>query len=221
MDYSSQTDYYDPNMHQGKVVVVGAGGIGSPTILGLARLGIPKLQVWDDDIVELRNITNQSYVDYDISEEKAQAISDHAKSVSDHLDIDTQCRRVDDTTLFTGDIVVSAVDSMKSRRIIFDAVKRSPSIKYLIDGRLGGQLIQCYNINMRDKKHVDWYSSEDVLFTDSEMVSQACTARTIYDVSLGVSALIVRTVRQILTGNIVEKLLMLNMETLRLDKYGE
>jgi molybdopterin/thiamine biosynthesis adenylyltransferase len=213
VDYSSQTDFYNPVIHGGKIVVVGAGGIGSPTLLGLARLGIPKLSVYDDDTVEERNVTNQSYTIGSIGRPKSEVIAEQASEVGCE-DVTHFNRRLTANDALTGDIIISAVDSMASRKEIYEATKKSPYTKYLIDGRLGGQLISLYTIDIRNKEH-----TEDVMFEDSEMVSQACTARTIYDVSLGVSALIVRAVRRLMTGEKVEKLQTLNMESLRLDLY--
>ena len=61
VDYSGQKDLYNPTFHAGSVTVVGAGGIGSPSIMGLARLGIPYIAVYDDDVVEPHNVTAQNY----------------------------------------------------------------------------------------------------------------------------------------------------------------
>jgi len=217
-DYSGQKDFYYPDTHKGSVSVIGAGGIGSPTIMGLARLGIPKIYIFDDDIVEERNITSQNFDRDDVYGYKAQKIAEKAKKVANpNANIQAIVSRVNHEHRFSSDIIVSAVDSMKSRKEIYEAAKNSLNVNYIIDGRLGGQLIILYVVNIREKDQVEWYTSDDIMFDDAESESQMCTARAVIDVSHSVSALIIRSVRLILTGKPVEKLQMMNMETLRID----
>jgi len=216
IDYSGQKDFYDPKTHRGSVSVVGAGGIGSPTILGLARLGVPKIHVFDDDEVEAKNVTNQSYLSEDVGKDKAVAIAYQAADINPEADIIQYEKRVTEDDVLVGDIVISAVDSMSSRKTIFDVAKKSPVPRYLIDGRLGGELIVLHIVNLSDKDHVEYYLSDDVMFEDKEMESNVCTARTIIDVSNAVSALIIRAVRRILTEQDVEKMITLNMNNLKM-----
>lgn len=216
IDYSGQKDFYNPKTHRGSVSVVGAGGIGSPTILGLARLGIPKLYIYDDDVVEAKNVTNQSYLPTDVGKDKAVAIAYQAADINEEAEVVQFEEKVVDDDILLGDIVISAVDSMKSRKTIFNVAKKSPAPRYLIDGRLGGELIVLHIVNLSDNEHVEYYTSDDVMFEDSEMESNVCTARTIIDVSNAVSALIIRAVRRILTEQDVEKLITFNMNNLKM-----
>jgi molybdopterin/thiamine biosynthesis adenylyltransferase len=216
IDYSGQRDYYDPSRHGGSVSVVGAGGIGSPTVMGLARLGIPYIAVYDDDVVEPHNVTAQNYEIDQVGQNKVEAIAEQANRVC-VSDIKPYVRSINEKSRFTTDVVISAVDSMESRKKIYEAASQSPNTSYLIDGRLGGELIVCHVLKMSDKEHTEYYLSDDVMFDDSEVTSVACTARAICDVGLAVSALITRSVRRILTVQPVEKQLVFNVKTLRLD----
>jgi molybdopterin/thiamine biosynthesis adenylyltransferase len=218
LDYSGQKDFYDPQRHRGSVTVIGAGGIGSPTIMGLARLGVPSISIYDDDVVEPRNVTAQNFRIQDIGKPKVSAIADQASEVTMATLRTKQDRVSPDSRLF-GEIIVSAVDSMKSRKDIYEAAKNSPTARYLIDGRLGGELIVCHTIDIRNPEHVEYYLSDDVMFDDSQMESNVCTARAICDVGFAVAALITRNVRRILIGDEPERVQMLNMKTLRLDTF--
>ncbi|MGY8703721.1 MAG: HesA/MoeB/ThiF family protein, partial [Candidatus Poseidoniales archaeon] len=42
-------------LKKSSVLVVGAGGLGSPTLLYLAAAGIGKIGIIDDDVVEMTN----------------------------------------------------------------------------------------------------------------------------------------------------------------------
>ncbi len=218
VDYAGQKDFFDPLTSFGSVSVVGAGGIGSPTIMGLSKIGVPNITIYDDDDVEPHNVTAQHYRIADVGKSKVDAIADQARQVS-YSKIREYKKVISSNDVLPGNIVISAVDSMKSRKEIFEAAKKSPSVEYLIDGRLGGELIVCITINIRDKDQVEWYLSEDMMFDDSQMESQACTSRAIYDVGLGVSALIVRATRKLLSGKEVERLQMLNMNDLKLTTF--
>jgi molybdopterin/thiamine biosynthesis adenylyltransferase len=216
IDYSGQKDYYDPSYHGGSVSVVGAGGIGSPSVLGLARLGIPYIAVYDDDVVEPHNVTAQNYEISQVGMDKVDAITEQVNRVS-VADIRPYTRRINEKARFTTDVVISAVDNMESRKEIYEAASKSPNTTHLIDGRLGGELIVCHVLKLSDKEHVEYYLSDDVMFDDSEVTSVACTARAVCDVGLAISALVVRSVRRILTAQPLEKQIVFNVNTLRMD----
>lgn len=57
------------------IVLVGAGGIGSPVAATLTRKGVGKLSIVDDDKVELPNLTRQLYSRQDIGKYKAHCLA--------------------------------------------------------------------------------------------------------------------------------------------------
>ena len=46
-------------LHNARVLVIGAGGLGCPVMQSLAATGIGHVEVWDDDTVALSNIHRQ------------------------------------------------------------------------------------------------------------------------------------------------------------------
>lgn len=59
------------------IVLVGAGGIGSPVAAALTRKGVGKLSIIDDDVVELKNLTRQWYGRADVGKYKAHCLARH------------------------------------------------------------------------------------------------------------------------------------------------
>lgn len=109
-----------------RVAVVGAGGLGSPTILALAAAGVGELVVIDDDVVELTNLQRQILHRIgDVGSPKtasaARAIADLAPgtrvvTVSERLTTDN-ARDI----LRGADIVVDGSDAFPTRRAVADA----------------------------------------------------------------------------------------------------
>src|SRR5687767_4709014 len=60
VEFTRGEDWFNPADHPyAKVQVFGAGGIGSWVMLGLAKLGVPYLDVFDFDTYEAHNVPNQ------------------------------------------------------------------------------------------------------------------------------------------------------------------
>src|SRR5947208_3222979 len=57
------------------IVLIGAGGIGSPVAAALTRKGVGRLSIIDDDTVELKNLTRQWYGRADIGKYKAHCLA--------------------------------------------------------------------------------------------------------------------------------------------------
>lgn len=71
-------DRFNATLSQLRVVVVGAGGTGSPLAMMLARAGVGQLAVIDDDLVEATNLHRLHGVGRrDVGRPKAEAICDH------------------------------------------------------------------------------------------------------------------------------------------------
>lgn len=111
---------------QAKVLVVGAGGLGSPVLLYLAAAGVGTLGIMDDDTVSESNLQRQ--VLYDtlcLGAPKAEAARRKLQALNPHCTVHAFSERLTATNapqiIPAYDIVVDATDNLTARYVINDA----------------------------------------------------------------------------------------------------
>lgn len=124
-------------LRAGSVLVVGAGGLGSPVLSYLVAAGVGRLGIADDDTVELSNLQRQVlYVTADIGRPKAEAAVERLSALNPEVTLEPHPVRVAAATVLglvdRYDVVVTAVDNFATRYLLNDAcVLRR---KTLVDG---------------------------------------------------------------------------------------
>ncbi len=109
-----------------KVLVVGAGGLGSPILLYLAASGIGKIGIVEDDVVEVSNLQRQIlYTENDLGQSKALQAKKVIQSLNQHIDVVAHETRLkhENVLEIVGqyDLVIDATDNFSSRYLINDA----------------------------------------------------------------------------------------------------
>jgi adenylyltransferase/sulfurtransferase len=109
-----------------RVLVVGAGGLGSPVILYLAAAGIGTLGIVDFDAVSLSNLQRQiAYRTADVGRAKTETAADAARAINPHVKIEThQLRLSPDNAqdlIARYDIVADGSDNFATRFLVADA----------------------------------------------------------------------------------------------------
>lgn len=158
------------------VTVIGAGGIGGWVALQVARIGCPRLTVYEPDTVEDHNLENQPYWSRHIGHPKINGLrgrlNDSASTHRKHghpMKINLYQEFADRDTKFRG-VVVVCVDTLDARREIFAAVKYNAAVKLLIEAGAGEYQGMIYALNPKDRDHVRWY--EPTLSDDMAAVQQ-------------------------------------------------
>jgi len=178
------------------ITIVGAGAIGSWVALSLAKMGLGNIHVIDFDDVSVENMNCQFYRFSDIGKSKPEALRDLVRDFTGS-EISVETLRYEGKEQFPG-IVISAVDSMTARKIIWDGHKGSYKTKFLIDPRMGAEQALLYVMNPSNKTDIATY--EKTLYTDDDAVEERCTAKsTIYTANL-LSGLVAKAVKDIITG---------------------
>src|SRR6202451_706441 len=109
-----------------RVLVVGAGGLGSPVILYLAAAGIGTIGIADFDHVTLSNLQRQiAHRSADIGRPKTASAGDAARAINPHVHLEPHSARLDcgNALDLIGryDIVADGSDNFATRFLVNDA----------------------------------------------------------------------------------------------------
>lgn len=119
-----QSEEINDKLENAKVVILGAGGLGSNVAHMLARLGVGKLIIYDFDIVEPSNLNRQHYGVSDIGKMKAETTAVRIKELLPYAKIEPRNELVDENVLSSvyeeGDIFIEAFDTVSSKVMAYD-----------------------------------------------------------------------------------------------------
>ncbi|MGH8868425.1 MAG: adenylyltransferase/sulfurtransferase MoeZ [Actinomycetes bacterium] len=109
-----------------KVLVVGAGGLGSPALMYLAAAGVGTLGVIDFDVVDESNLQRQIiHGQSDIGRSKAESARDTIREANPYVDVVLHQERLDSSNameIFAPyDLVVDGTDNFATRYLVNDA----------------------------------------------------------------------------------------------------
>lgn len=110
----------------GRVLLVGAGGLGSPVALYLAAAGVGTLGLVDFDVVDLSNLQRQVlHGTSDVGRSKLDSARDRIHDVNPHVAVDTHEMRLTSANaldiLGEYDVVVDGTDNFATRYLTNDA----------------------------------------------------------------------------------------------------
>jgi molybdopterin/thiamine biosynthesis adenylyltransferase len=140
------------------VLVVGAGGLGSPVLQYLAAAGVGTLGIADDDAVELSNLQRQTvHGTEDVGRPKVESAADFVASRNPDVEVTAHEVRVGPENvgglIADYDFVVDASDNFRTRFLVNDActlagVPFSHGAIYRFEGQVttfaGGSSGPCY-----------------------------------------------------------------------------
>jgi sulfur-carrier protein adenylyltransferase/sulfurtransferase len=112
-----------------KVLLLGAGGLGSPTALYLAAAGVGTLGIVDDDEVDLSNLQRQVIHTTDrIGVPKVDSAEESVKAINPEVDVVKYATRLDASNIMEiiegYDVIVDGVDNFPTRYLLNDASVR-------------------------------------------------------------------------------------------------
>lgn len=138
-------------LREASVLIVGAGGLGSPIALYLTAAGVGRIGIIDDDTVSLTNLQRQIlYRETQIGASKVICAKDTLQDLNGETTIDTYLFRLDETNahgiIRDYDLVIDACDNFETRYLI-DRITKDQAIPYLYGsiGEFTGQ-ISVFNV---------------------------------------------------------------------------
>jgi molybdopterin-synthase adenylyltransferase len=113
-------------MKAARVLIIGAGGLGSPVAVYLAAAGVGTIGIVDDDVVSLDNLQRQiAHGTPDVGRPKVESARDRIAQLNPHVRVETQHARIDAANamaLIGGyDLVVDGSDNFATRYLVSDA----------------------------------------------------------------------------------------------------
>jgi sulfur carrier protein ThiS adenylyltransferase len=154
-----------------KASVIGVGAIGRQVALQLVAVGIPWLQLVDFDIVETSNLASQGYLENDLDKPKVEATAElchQINSTAEVIPVSERFRR----SIDVGNTIFCAVDSIDTRRLIWDSVKNQ--VNFFCDGRMTAETLRILTAcDAESRRHYP-----TTLFRSVEAFAGPCTAKT-------------------------------------------
>ena len=112
-----------------KVLLLGAGGLGSPTALYLAAAGVGTLGIVDDDVVDLSNLQRQVIHTSDrVGTPKVDSAEESIRALNPDVNVVKYQTRIDASNIMEiiegYDVIVDGVDNFPTRYLLNDATVR-------------------------------------------------------------------------------------------------
>lgn len=202
-----------------RIVLVGNGGIGAVTALTLSKMGVPDLVLFDDDEVAEINLATQLFRFSDVGNKKPVAVADMITEFSDTR-VDFRTERVGLETDLSGDLVISAVDSIQARKDIWIAVLNS-KIKpaWYLDTRMAAEQYQHFAVDMNDPLAIVNYDAKLMGLNESDVTEVVCTAKATFFCAMAAAGCIGSFVKKVLTNSVQSHRLVYYLPQNQIDTF--
>ena len=137
------------------VLIVGAGGLGSPIAIYLAALGIGKIGIVDKDNVEISNLSRQIiFTTNDVKKKKSGTAINKLKKINPDIQLQSFSKKLTIKNINqiakNFDIIVDGSDNFRTRFLINDYCLKNKKI--LVSGAISKFDGQVYTFNFSKKK---------------------------------------------------------------------
>ena len=206
-----QLDIVPPEKLAFPITVIGAGAIGSATVVTLAKMGCPNITVWDADTLEDVNIPNQLCKPTLIGRPKVEALAELVYELTE-IQIKQVSRRYMGQRL--KGVVIVTVDNMTTRQKVWKRVRLNRKIPLLIDARMGAEFARIYAVFPTNDRDADLY--EQNLYSSEDAEHLPCSARSIIYCPTVIAGYIALLVKQHAVGQPLPREVLIDLPNLLL-----
>ena len=173
MDLSRYISVFNPAAVKDDIHIIGVGATGSFVAMMFARMGVPVINIYDFDDVEIHNIPNQYYDTGDLGKLKAEALADKLRLINPDITVNVGKEAVtpEDVSKMSG-YLFSLVDSMKVRKELWEAAKANKDLINVWESRLGSDQARVYSLPI--KSGLDYARYEQDFYDDDNAEVSAC-----------------------------------------------
>lgn len=204
--YKRQQDIINANsLNAHSIVMVGAGGIGSPTVLALAKMGARHIDVIDFDTIEEHNIPNQFYPTSAIGKSKVETLAEVVQQFTD-TEICTYKKKIEKpediqsiVEANTNNIVIAGPDNIDARKTTFAGITKNKNVKAYIDCRVTYPFLSLQVINPQSDADIERYM-KTTNFEQKDAIPGKCTAQATIYTSFIAASFIAMCVREIISS---------------------
>lgn len=166
------------------VTVIGAGATGSVMALGLAKLGVSKIDVFDDDVVEPHNLANQFYGPQHVGMPKVEALKEVIlRQTGTEINAFNErirpghARRMREVVC----LLVDTMDGPEGRRGIAEGVILGSRCQFLLETRTGVEHGFVYAVRpdrmTEYRGWIDTMYSDDTVLANPDANPEGCNAQ--------------------------------------------
>ena len=206
-----QLDICPPAKLTFPITVIGAGAIGSATVVTLAKMGCSNITVWDEDLLSVHNIPNQMCLPEYVGLPKVDALAHLVEMLTGTeikpVSAEYRAQRLEG-------VVVSAVDSMRARQMIWRSAKLKKSISLFIDARMGAEILRLYTLRPVDLDACEFF--EENLYGADQAEQLPCSARSIIYCPAVAGALIAAQVKAFAVGQSYQREVLFDIPRMKL-----
>lgn len=151
MDLSKSYEYFQPDAVREPINIVGCGSVGATVAEHLARLGLTNITLWDMDVVDPHNLTNQIFRYKDIGRPKVEALADILTDINPDIKDTLKLYPKGWSGQQLSGYVFLCVDNIELRRQIVEKHMNNPYIKAMFDFRTRLEDAQHYAADWKDR----------------------------------------------------------------------
>ncbi|MDL2211933.1 ThiF family adenylyltransferase [Erysipelotrichaceae bacterium OttesenSCG-928-M19] len=146
------------------ILVIGLGGLGSHIIEGLARIGIKKIGLCDDDVIEESNLNRQLLaLENNLGQTKLELAKQRIKAINSQIEITCYANKYPNQEISYDfkeyDLVIDCLDSIEIRKQLEEeCIKEN---KTLIYGTIAGDYGYFGIINQTNRLLVEQHNSHN------------------------------------------------------------